>query len=78
MSEKIVWLSTKQAADRLGMTVRTIYRFIDDGRLPAYKFGRVIRVKQRDVDIYIERCRIQPGSVAHLYSPVVAGISPGD
>ena len=61
------WLSTPGAADRLGITSRTLYRFIDEGQLPAYKFGRVIRLKKADVDEYIENCRVKPGSMAHLY-----------
>lgn len=63
----IDWLSTAAAARRLGITPRTLYRFIDEGELPAYRFGRVIRLKQSDVDAYIERCRIEPGSLDHLY-----------
>ena len=39
-----VWLSTEHAAGRLGLQQRTIYRLIDGGELPAYRFGRVIRV----------------------------------
>lgn len=65
--DDIVWLSTPAAADRLGITARTLYRFIDEGQLPAYKFGRVIRLKRDDVDAYIESCRVQPGSMSHLY-----------
>ena len=42
MSDEITWLSTAAAADRLGITPRTLYRFIDEGQLAAYKFGRVI------------------------------------
>ena len=34
------WLSTQEAARRLGITPRTLYRFIDHGELPAYRFGR--------------------------------------
>src|SRR5437660_511001 len=41
----IQWLSTKDASERLGVTLRTLYRFIDEGRLPAYQVGRVIRLK---------------------------------
>ena len=37
------------------------------GELAAYRFGRVIRVKQSDVDAFIEGARIQPGSLEHLY-----------
>jgi excisionase family DNA binding protein len=66
-SGDIVWLSTKAAARRLGVTPRTLYRFINEGQLAAYRFGRVIRLKQSDVDAYIETCRIAPGTLEHLY-----------
>ena len=66
-NDEIVWLSTKEAARRLGVTPRTLYRFIDEGGVPAYRLGRVIRLKQSDVDAYIERCRIEPGTLEHLY-----------
>ena len=61
------WLSTAEASERLGVTLRTLYRIVDEGRLPAYKIGRVIRVKEDDVDAFIESARIQPGTLAHLY-----------
>jgi excisionase family DNA binding protein len=61
------WLSTAEASERLGVTLRTLYRLVDEGRLPAYKIGRVIRVKEADVDAFIESSRIQPGTLAHLY-----------
>jgi excisionase family DNA binding protein len=61
------WLSTKEAARRLGITARTLYRFIDEGDLPAYRFGRVIRLKPADIDAYVESCRIEPGTLEHLY-----------
>ncbi|MCP4436693.1 MAG: helix-turn-helix domain-containing protein [Actinomycetia bacterium] len=57
------WLNTAKAAERLGVTPRTLYRFIDDGQLPAYRFGRVIRLKETEVDEFIERCRIAPGTL---------------
>lgn len=61
------WLSTAEASERLGVTLRTLYRLVDEGRLPAYKIGRVIRVKEDDVTAFIEGARIQPGTLAHLY-----------
>jgi excisionase family DNA binding protein len=63
----IEWLSTQDAARRLGITTRTLYRFIDQGELPGYRMGRVIRVKAADVDAFIEASRIQPGTLEHLY-----------
>ncbi len=73
-NEPICWLSTKEAAERLGVTLRSLYRFIDEGGLAAYKFGRVIRLKGDDVDAFIESSRIAPGSLEHLY-PEVKGPS---
>jgi excisionase family DNA binding protein len=72
--DNISWLSTPAAAKRLGITPRTLYRFIDEGQLPAYKFGRVIRLKQTDVDIYIASCLVEPGSMSHLYPETVGGV----
>ena len=65
--DEIQWLSTGEAADRLGITPRTLYRFIDEGQVAAYRFGRVIRLKATDVDRFIEACRIEPGTLEHLY-----------
>ena len=67
----INWLSTADAATRLGITPRTLYRFIDGGQIPAYRFGRVIRLKLDEVDTFIEQCRIEPGTLEHLYPEVV-------
>ncbi len=67
MTGNVHWLSTADAAKALGVTPRTLYRFIDQDELPAYRFGRVIRVKQSDVDAFVEASRIQPGSLGHLY-----------
>lgn len=72
---EIRWLSTAEAAQRLGITPRTLYRFIDEGQLPAYRFGRVIRLQQAEVDAFIDRSRIQPGTLEHLYPEPVATTS---
>lgn len=62
-STGIVWLNTAETARRLGVTPRTLYRFIDEGQLPAYRFGRVIRLKESEVEQFIENCRIAPGTL---------------
>ena len=63
----VMWLSSSQAAKKLGITTRTLYRLIDEGLLSGFRFGRVIRLKEEDVDQYIEESRIQPGDLKHLY-----------
>jgi excisionase family DNA binding protein len=71
MATPINWLSTADAAKYLGITPRTLYRFIDEGQIPGYRFGRVIRLKQDDVDSFIDSSRITPGTLEHLYPEVV-------
>ena len=71
MSTPIQWLSTAEAAKYLGITSRTLYRFIDEGLIAGYRFGRVIRLKQTDVDAFIDASRIEPGTLEHLYPEVV-------
>jgi excisionase family DNA binding protein len=66
--EEISWLSTREAAGQLGITTRTLYRLIDSGQLPAYKFGRVIRLKEHEVEAFVEAARIVPGELEHLYA----------
>lgn len=67
MADQVQWLSTQESAERLGVTLRTLYRFVDEGQIAAYKFGRVIRLKESDVEAFIEGARIEPGSLSHLY-----------
>lgn len=45
------WMTPQQAADHLGITDRTLRRYIARGQLPAYRMGnRVIRVRLGDVE----------------------------
>lgn len=69
LPEVLVWLSTASAATRLGITTRTLYRLADEGHVPAYKFGRVLRFRLDEVDAFIERARVRPGDLRHLYQP---------
>lgn len=67
----IEWMNTGEAADYLGITTRTLYKFIDDGSLTGYRFGRVIRLKADDVVAFVETRRIEPGTLEHLYPDAV-------
>src|SRR5438067_1817136 len=44
------WMSTLEACTFLGVTLRALYRFIDKGQLPAYRMGRVYRLRRADVE----------------------------
>lgn len=60
-------MSTNEASKALGITLRTLYRLIDEGDIAAYKIGRVIRVKATDVAAFVDSSRIKPGALEHLY-----------
>jgi excisionase family DNA binding protein len=63
------WLSVPVAAARLSVVPKTVYRLINNGDLPAYQVSRMIRIRAEDLDCYIESHRIQPGDLAHLFTP---------
>lgn len=74
------WMGTPEAAEHLGVVLRTLYRLIDRGEVPAYKVGRVIRVKKADLDAFLENHRVKPGDLKHLYpeGTVAAGDEDAD
>ena len=47
-------MGVPEAARYLGIMDRTLYRLIDSEEIPAYKLGRVIRMKREDVDAWLE------------------------
>ena len=51
-------LTTKEAAGRLGVTVRRVNDLITSGRLPASRFGRAYMIKESDLRLVKDR---QPG-----------------
>lgn len=55
-----LWFSTAGAAEQLGVSPGTIYRFINSGELVAYRVGRVLRIRGSDIDAFLERCRVTP------------------
>jgi excisionase family DNA binding protein len=70
------WLGVPALARKLGVTMRTVYMILDTGQLPAYRIGRVIRIKRADVERYLELVRVKPGDLAHLYPPGENGDPP--
>jgi len=46
--------TTKELADFLKLTPRTVQRWIDEGQLPAYRFGRKYRVRGDDFDAFLD------------------------
>ncbi len=45
-------MSTADVADLLGIKLRVLYRLIDESELPAYKMGRLIRLRTAEVEAW--------------------------
>ncbi len=51
----MIMLTTKQAAERLGVSVRRVHALIQDERLPAEKLGRDYVIKEADLKLVADR-----------------------
>jgi len=48
-------LTVKEVAEMLRVTVRGVQAWIREGELTAFKLGREYRIKQADVDVFLEK-----------------------
>ncbi len=48
-------LSTAEAAERLGVSVRRVQQLVKDGRLPAEEFGGSIMIQEKDLSLVEDR-----------------------
>ena len=54
-------LTTKEVAERLGITVPRVHALIKAGRLPVQRFGRAYMIKESDLKLVKDR---KPGRPA--------------
>lgn len=59
-------LTTRQAAERLGVTDSRIRHLVLEGRLPAEKFGRDLVIRERDLRLVEDRKVGRPSKAATL------------
>ena len=58
------YFSIEDAAERLSVDYKTIYRLVRSGEIPAARIGRVYRIKGSDLDKFFERSKaVQMGVV---------------
>ena len=48
------WLTIKEAASYLKLSVPAIRKYIRLGKLPHYRHGRIVRLKKQDLDNFLE------------------------
>lgn len=47
------WLSVDEIAKHLGISKETVYRWIERGRIPAHKVGKLWKFKATEVDQWV-------------------------
>ncbi len=55
--------SVKTLAERLALTPTTIYRLVEQGKLPAVKIGKSIRFAPDAIDAFLETVRVGPAGL---------------
>lgn len=56
-------LTVAEVAEMLRVSTMTVYRLIRTGELPAVRVGRSYRVKQADLERYLEEQMVRPDDV---------------
>lgn len=51
--KRTIWLTRQQSAEEYGLGVRTIDRYIAEGKLKAYKVANRVRIKAEDLDALV-------------------------
>lgn len=56
MAEK-KYYTAKELAEMLGLNVMTIYRYINAGKLKAYKIGKEFRIDKSEFDRFMQKSK---------------------
>ena len=66
-------LTTKETAERLGVTVPRVHALIKAGRLPAEKRGRDVFIKESDLSLVANRTPGRPPKAKAEANPATNG-----
>lgn len=60
------FLTTEEVLEYLQVNLRTVYRLIKAGKIPAVRVGRQWRFRKRDIDAWLETQRIRGARVKNV------------
>jgi excisionase family DNA binding protein len=63
------FLTTEEVLEYLQVNLRTVYRLIKAGKIPAVRVGRQWRFRKRDIDAWLDSQRPRGGSRAAASAP---------
>jgi excisionase family DNA binding protein len=68
-----VFLTTDEVLEYLQVNLRTVYRLIKAGKIPAVRVGRQWRFRKRDIDAWLDSQRTQGGGATSPAAPARHG-----
>ena len=68
-----VFLTTEEVLEYLQVNLRTVYRLIKAGKIPAVRVGRQWRFRKRDIDAWLDSQRSRGAGVAAAPLPTATG-----
>ena len=68
------FLTTEEVLEYLQVNLRTVYRLIKAGKIPAVRVGRQWRFRKRDIDAWLDSQRPRGGARAATATPVRPGL----
>jgi len=68
-----VFLTTEEVLEYLQVNLRTVYRLIKAGKIPAVRVGRQWRFRKRDIDAWLDTQRTQSAGAAPAAAPARQG-----
>jgi len=63
------FLTTEEVLEYLQVNLRTVYRLIKAGKIPAVRVGRQWRFRKRDIDAWLDSQRLRGGARAAAAAP---------
>jgi len=58
-NDKKDFYTARELADKLSLNVMTIYRYIDSGKLKAYKIGKEFRIEKAEFERFMNKAKIK-------------------
>jgi excisionase family DNA binding protein len=72
VNERHVLLTVREVADAMRVSTMTVYRLIRSGALPAIRVGKHFRIRERDLDVFLDAQTVGVGGGAALGRDVAA------
>jgi len=57
------YYTPEQVAEKLQLSVRTIWKYLREGKLPASKIARGYRISEEQLDRFMKSLEVKPGDI---------------